>query len=171
MASNMPKPPSGYKWQQQFTPEAMDMYRQLFGFLGPDSDLSKMAGGDEGMFQQMEAPAMRQFAGMQGQLASRFSGMGMGGRRSSGFQNTANQQASEFAQGLQSQRMDVKRKALQDLMGYGNMLMGQEPYALTEKKPSFLKSLMSGGLWNMGGEGGMDMGDLAKMAQLAMMFV
>src|SRR5882672_46659 len=80
--------PKGYKKGtiQQFTPEQMDLFRSLFGHTGQDSFLSKLAGGDEEAFGQVEAPAMRQFQGLQGQLASRFSGMGMGARRSSGFQ-------------------------------------------------------------------------------------
>jgi len=140
------KIPSGYKAgrMQQFTPEQMQLFQSLFSQLGPDSYLSKLAGGDEGTFEQIEAPAMRQFSGLQGNLASRFSGMGMGGRRSSGFQNTATQASSDFAQDLQSRRQGLQRQALQDLMGMSNNLLGQRPYEqfLTPKKPSFLQSLL-----------------------------
>ena len=83
------KIPKGYEQGtlQQFTPEQMNLFKSMFGQVGPDSFLGKLAGGDQSMFEQMEAPAMRQFQGLQGQLASRFSGMGMGSRRGSGFQN------------------------------------------------------------------------------------
>jgi len=155
------KIPSGYKAgrMQQFTPEQMQLFSSMFGHLGPDSFLSKLASGDESTFSQVEAPALKQFSGLQGNLASRFSGMGMGARRSSGFQNTSNQAASDFAQGLQSKRQDLQRQALGDLMGFSNSLLGQRPYEnfLTEKKPSFLESLMGGlgqGLGSMGGQGG-----------------
>jgi len=99
----------------------------------------------------MEAPAMRQFAGLQGNLASRFSGMGMGGRKSSGFQNTANQATSDFAQQLQSRRMDLQRQAIKDLHGMGNELLGQRPYEnfLTqdqEKKKPMWQQILSGAL-------------------------
>jgi hypothetical protein len=144
------KVPSGYKLGriQQFTPEQMQLFQSLFGQLGPESNLARMAGGDESMFAQMEAPAMRQFAGLQGQLASRFSGMGMGGRRSSGFQNTATQAGSEFAQDLQSRRMELQRQALQDLMGMSSSLLGQRPYEqfLYEKKKPLWQQLLGGAL-------------------------
>lgn len=133
---------------QQFTPEQMQLFQQMFGRLGPDSFLGKLAGGDQSMFDQLEAPALRQFQGMQGQLASRFSGMGQGARRSSGFHNTMNQASSDFAQDLQSQRMGLQNQAIRDLMGMSNQLLQQRPYEqfITEKKQPFWKQLMSGGL-------------------------
>ena len=70
---------------QNFSPEQMQMFQQMFGRLGPDSFMGKLASGDQSQFEQMEAPAMRQFAGLQGNIASRFSGQGTGARRSSGF--------------------------------------------------------------------------------------
>lgn len=136
------KIPSGYKsgQLQQFTPEQMELFKQMFSHVGPDSYLSKLAGGDKSFFDEMEAPAMRQFQGLQGQLASRFSGMGMGGRRSSGFQNEMTAAGSNFAEQLQAQRQGLQRQAIMDLMGISSNLLGQRPYEtfLTEKQPSFL---------------------------------
>ena len=136
----------GYKARsiQQFTPEQMNLFRSLFSQVGPESSLARLAGGEEGMFEQLEAPALKQFAGLQGSLASRFSGMGLGGRRSSGFQNTANAAASDFAQQLQAQRMGLQRQALNDLMGFSSSLLQQRPYEqfITERKPSFMQSLL-----------------------------
>jgi hypothetical protein len=153
------KIPKGYQEGrlQQFTPEQMQLFQNLFSQLGPDSFLSKLAGGDEGTFAQIEAPALRQFSGLQGNLASRFSGMGMGARRSSGFQNTANQATSDFAQGLQSRRMDLQRQALKDLMGMSNDLLNQKPYdnflyGEEEKKVPFWQKILSG-LLPMAGAG------------------
>lgn len=122
--------PKGYKMGQiqRFDPDTMNLFKQLFGHVGPDSFLSKLARGDQSMFEQMEAPAMRQFQGLQGQIASRFSGMGMGGRRSSGFQNTMNQASQDFASQLHSQRMGIQNQAIQDLFKMSNMLMQQSPY-------------------------------------------
>lgn len=132
--------PSGYKLGtlKNFTPEQMELFKSLFGHLQPGSYLSKLAGGDESLFEEMEAPALRQFSELQGGLASRFSGMGMGARRSSGFQNTTNQAASDFAQNLQSQRQGLQQQAIKDLMGMGTSLLGQRPYEqfLTPKRSS-----------------------------------
>lgn len=132
--SSKPSAPSGYKSYQKFTPEQMELFSSMFSHLGPDSYLSKLAAGDEQTFAEMEAPALKQFSGMQGNLASRFSGMGLGGRKSSGFQNTMNQASSDFAMQLQSQRGEMRNQALRDLMSYSNQLLGQEPYGLVEKK-------------------------------------
>jgi len=142
------KIPKGYEQGtlQQFTPEQMNLFKSMFGQVGPDSFLGKLAGGDQSMFEQMEAPAMRQFQGLQGQLASRFSGMGMGSRRGSGFQNTMNQATSDFAQDLQSRRMDLQRQAIQDLMGMSSNLLGQKPQEqfLVEKQKPWWQQLLSG---------------------------
>lgn len=114
---------------QNFTPEQMNLFQQLFGQVGPDSYLSKLAGGDQSQFEQVEAPALRQFNQLQGGLASRFSGMGsMGARKSSGFQNASNSAASNFAEQLQGQRMGIQQQAIRDLMGMSESLLGQRPY-------------------------------------------
>lgn len=129
--------PKGYKagQLQQFTPDQMRLFSQLFSHAGPDSYLSRLAGGDESQFEQMEAPAWRLFNQSQGQLASRFSGMGLGARGGSGFANSSNQYASDFAQDLASKRQELQRQAIMDLMGISNSLFGQRPYEkfLTEK--------------------------------------
>lgn len=139
--------PRGYKMgqMQQFTPEQMELFRSLFSHVAPGGQLSRLAMGDEEAFKQVEGPALRQFSGQLGGLASRFSGMGgLGGRKSSGFQNTASQAAQEFVQGLQSQRMGLQRQALQDLMGLSESLLSQRPYEnyLQPKKKSFLEELL-----------------------------
>ena len=121
--------PKGYRagQLQNFSPEQMELFGQLFGHLGPESFLSQLAGGDESFFEQMEAPAQRQFQGQLGQLASRFSGMGTGGRHSSGFQNAATSAASNFSQDLAANRQNLQRQALYDLMGLSNTLLNQRP--------------------------------------------
>ena len=170
MAGN--KIPKGYQMGQiqQFTPEQMQLFQSLFSNLGPDSFLARLAGGDQDIFNQMEAPALRQFSGLQGGIASRFSG-GAGGqgqeqissRRSSGFQNTMNQAASDFAQDLQSKRAGLQQQALKDLFGLSNDLLNQRPYErfLTEKPPSFLQQLFS-----MFGQAGESAKDYAKVAAM-----
>ena len=154
--------PKGYRagQLQQFTPEQMDLFQQLFGHLGPDSFLSKIAGGDEEQFEQMEAPAHRQFQGQLGQLASRFSGMGQGGRHGSGFQNTATAAASNFSQDLASNRQNLQRQALMDLMGLSNQLLGQRPYERDLfEKPQQQSSGWGGAIGaGLGGLGGFAIG-------------
>lgn len=130
---------------QNFDPQQMELYQNSFEHVSPDSYLSKLAQGDQETYDQMEAPALRQFNELQGGIASRFSGMGVGGRNSSGFRNTSNAAASDFAQQLQSNRQGLQRQALMDLMGYSNQLMGQRPYdvGLAQKRqraPGFWKT-------------------------------
>lgn len=136
------KIPSGYKKfsLQNFTPEQQQLFSQLFDLVGPESYTSRLAKGDEGLFNEMEAPALRQFNELQGGLSSRFSGMGMGARNSSGFQNTSNAAASNFAQELQANRQSLTRQAIMDLMGMSNTLLGQKPQeqGLVQKPKSFL---------------------------------
>jgi hypothetical protein len=143
--------PKGYAagQMQQFTPEQMQLFKSMFGQVGPDSYMAKLAGGDQAAFDQLEAPALRQFQGLQGDIASRFSGAGMGSRKSSGFQNTMNQASSNFAQQLQSQRMGIQQQAWKDLMGMQNELLGQRPYERfaieqQEKKPWWRTALQAG---------------------------
>jgi len=136
--------------QQQFTPEQMGLLQRMFGQVGPDSYLSKLAGGDESTFNQIEAPALRQFSGLQGNIASRFSGMGAGAQRSSGFKNTMNQASSDFASDLQAQRQGLQRSAIRDLHEMSTNLLGQRPYetGLMPKQKSgwqqFLESITGG---------------------------
>ncbi len=126
-----------------FTPEQMQIFSQMQGNVSPESYLSRLAGGDESMFSEIEAPALRQFSGLQGNIASRFSQGGgspggrqaaLGTRRSSGFQNTMGAAASDFAQQLQSQRQGLQRQAIMDLSGLQSDLLGQRPYH-TELEP------------------------------------
>ena len=124
------KLPSGYKLGriQQFTPEQMKVLEQFQGYLGPESFLGKLAGGDEKQFQQMEAPALKQFNELIGGIGSRFSGMGMGARKSSGFQQATTSAASNFAEQLQSNRMNLQKQALEDIMNYSNIFLSQKPF-------------------------------------------
>lgn len=121
---------------QQFDPMQKRLYGQQEQYLGPQSYLARLAGGEEGIFDEIEAPALRQFQALQGDIASRFSGMGLGGRKSSGFQNATNTATSEFVQDLASKRNELKRQALQDLMGFTDTILGQRPVdrSLVEKQ-------------------------------------
>lgn len=145
--------PKGYDLGNigQFTPQQMDLFKQLFSQVGPQSYLGQLASGDQGVYEQMEAPAMRQFAQLQGNIASRFSGQGLGGRKSSAFQNAQSSAASDFAQQLASQRQQLQRQAISDLFGLSGQLLGQRPYEqfliqqqFEEEGPNFLQKLLGG---------------------------
>jgi len=155
------KVPRGYRQgqMQQFSPEQMQLFSQMFGHVGPDSFLSRLAGGDQSMFEQMEAPAMKQFGQLQSGIANRFSGMGSGARRSSGFQQAQTTAAQDFASQLQSQRMGLQQQALQDLMSMSGSLLQQRPYEqfLVPKSQSFLKQLGVAGAQGLGQAAGMAM--------------
>lgn len=130
--------PKGYDQIANFTPQQMQLFEQMFSHVGPDSYLSKIAGGDQSAFEEMERPAMKQFQGLQGQIGSRFSGLGgagsLGARRSSGFGLEQNQATQDFAERLQSNRLNMRNQALQGLMGMSNQLLGQQPYSLSPKQ-------------------------------------
>ncbi len=141
------KIPKGYQQGrlQQFTPEQTQLLQSMFGDVGQGSYLSRLASGDEGLFEEMERPALRQFSGLQGNIASRFSGMGQGGRHSSGFQNTVNAAASDFAQNLAAKRQGLQSQAIKDLWGMKEGLLGQKPYEnFLEKKPDFWSQILGG---------------------------
>lgn len=152
--------PKGYSQGQlsQFTPDQMRLFQQLFSHVSPDSYLSGLASGDESSFEQMEAPAWRQFQQAQGQLGSRFSQLApgaMSAQRGSGFQNQAGQLGSDFAMNLASRRQELQRQAIMDLMGISNSLLGQRPYDrfLVEKpqKQSTALGGFGGALGALGG--------------------
>lgn len=125
--------PKGYRQGQiqQFTPDQMGLYQNMLGLVGQDSYLSKLARGDQSTFDQVEAPAYRQFNEQLSNIANRFSGgsgKGSLGVRGSQFQNANTAAASNFAQDLQSQRQGMMSNALRELMGFSNQLLQQRPY-------------------------------------------
>jgi len=162
--------PKGYQMgqMQQFNPEQMDLFRQLFSYLTPEGDVGRMARGDESYFEQLEKPAMRQLGQMQSQLASRFSGMGsFGGRRSSAHDTGQGALSQEFAEKLASQRMGLQRQALQDLFGLSQSLFGQKPtekFVTEEQKPFWQQILL--GLAPILGQGVSSAGQLGLMKGL-----
>jgi len=166
------KAPKGYmaRTQQIYTPEQLRLFQSSFGRVGNDSYLGRLAGGDQSQFEQLEAPALRQFGALQGNIASRFSGGtgagSLGQRRSSGFQQTQNAAASDFAQQLQAQRMGIQQQAIRDLHSMSQELLGNRPYEqqLIEKQApksgfgSFLGQTAGTGLGSLAGAGGAAIG-------------
>lgn len=124
--------PKGYQQGQiqQFTPQQMKLFQRLFQMIGPNSFLAQLGEGNEELFDEIEAPALRQFGQLQGATASRFSGNQPGeisGRRGSGFQNAIGGQQQEFAERLQGQRQGLQRQAQQDLFSMAQQLLGNRP--------------------------------------------
>jgi hypothetical protein len=151
---------SGYKYgqMQRFTPEQMQLFQNMFSQVQPDSYLSRLAGGDQDLLNAQNGADMREFNAIQGNVASRFSGMGHGARSSSGFQNTMNQASSDFASDLQSRRQMLQRQALMDLMGISDNLLNQSPYEdfiyEPQKKRRSIGSRLMGGLLPIAGAAG-----------------
>ena len=127
-------------------PRQMELYNQVSQALGPFlgksiSGLGQLAGGDQAAFQGLEAPAMRQYQQLLGDIGARYSGMGMGAQRSSAFQNQLTGAAGDLAERLQSQRLSLQQNAIQQLLGlYGN-LIGTDLYdtQLIPRKQGFLR--------------------------------
>ncbi len=124
------KLPRGYSAGQmaKYTPEQLDLFKSLFSQVGPHSQLAQQAAGHGAGFEPFEEAGRRAFQEYSGQLGSRYSGMGLGARRGSAFKNEASQAAQDFALQLATQRQQLQRQAMQDLMEHSRMLLGQEPY-------------------------------------------
>lgn len=144
---------TGYN-QVQFptkSPEQMDIFKQLMGGSGGNiqSILQQLkglsGGGSEEDWSQLEAPAMRQFGQMQGDIASRFSGLGSGARHSSGFKNSLRGASTDLAERLQSQRLGIQGNARDQLLSLYSALLGQDVQpqtAFMPKQQSFWKQLL-----------------------------
>lgn len=146
---------------QNFTPDQMNLFKQLFQHVQPGSFLNQLASGDESQFAAMEQPGYRLLNENLGGLASRFSfgggapGFGgggvLGGRHGSGFQNAASSTVRDFTENMLARRQDLQRQSILDLLGISNSLLGQSPEhtffqkQAPEKRP-FWQSLLGGAL-------------------------
>ena len=145
---------------QKFTPEQMQLFKNMFSMVQPNSFLGGLASGDQSQFGALEYPALSQFNKLAGGLGSRFSSMGA--RRSSGFQNTLGAAASDLAQQLQSQRLGIQRQAIQDLASLSNQLLAAQPYEqfFMPQQKTFWQELLSA----LGGGAGQALGGYAGLA-------
>jgi hypothetical protein len=133
---------SGYL--NQYTPEQQQLFKQQIGMTGPNSQLGRLAAGDQSQFAQLEAPGLQQFNELLGGIRSEYGGAG--GEMSSGAQNAQTTAASSFAQQLQSNRMGLQRQAMQDLRGMSQELLGNRPYEqyILPQQQSGLQSFFTG---------------------------
>lgn len=119
------------------------------GFGDSIDQLSSLAGGGtQKQWDQLEAPALRQFGALQGDLASRFSQAG--GRHSSGFQNTMSEAGAGLSEQLQSQRMKYQQDAQDRLMSLFQSLMGQDEFNQFLTKQKQKKNRFGGALSGAG---------------------
>lgn len=124
---------SGHKLKSipNFTPQQMQLFQSLLGGVSGGANkglgfLSQLAGGEEGAFEQQEAPAYAAFNKTLGQLGSRFSQFGA--QDSSAFQNAVSGAGKDLAMDLQGQRSQTQMDAISKLLGFSNNLLGQKPY-------------------------------------------
>lgn len=178
-AQRQEKRPHGFQKYaiNNYDPQQEQLFGEGFEHLDRNSYTSRLARGDDSAFAELEEPSLRQFGQLQGGIASRFSGMGMGGRNSSGFQNSMNTAAQDFASQLKSQRSDMRRNAILDLMGMSDRLLNQRPqekgYAEKPHKESWADSALKWytayqGGQNRGGGGGFDVSDVSKYIPMIM---
>lgn len=144
---------SGYKLRNvpNYNPQQMQLFAKLLGPLlggqglsGGLDFLQGLAGGDESMFEQAEAPAYRAFNKQIGELGSRFAGFGSGSLDSSAFQQATSGAAGELAENLQSKRLGLQTGAIERLLGLSQNLLQERPY------DSFLEKKRSG--WDTAGD-------------------
>ena len=130
---------SGYKQKQvqQFTPQQLQILEKLFSGLMPGIEsgtdfLSRLASGDESLFEELEAPAHRDFQKTLGDIGTRFSHLGA--QDSSYFENATAGEGAALAQNLQSQRLGLRQKAIESLIEKATSLLDQRPYTSTFEK-------------------------------------
>lgn len=146
---------TGYRATQvpTMSPKQSELFNQLIGGAsgglgrGGLDFLSQLAsGGSPEFWGQVEAPALRQFQQEAGGLGARFSNLGMGAQRSSAFKHGLGELSSDLSERLQSQRMNLQRQAIMDLLGLSENLLGQRSFetGLIPKKKSFWQELLGG---------------------------
>lgn len=147
---------AGHKYAQlpTMSPEQLNFFQALLSQAQPGTSqgidfLSKLSGGDQSQFEQLESPYYSALDRAGAQLGSRFSGLGMGGQQSSGFQNALAGQAKDLSELLGSQRMQLQQNAIRELLGLSQSLLGTPTFQnfLTppkQKSPGFLDCLGMG---------------------------
>ncbi|HEX5553455.1 MAG TPA: hypothetical protein VFX43_09425 [Chitinophagaceae bacterium] len=133
------------------SPETMQFFQSILGKVQPGAEsainrLSALAGGEESAFAPMEKYAQSQFQERLGDISSRFSGAGLGGRHGSAFQNAVSGAGADLAERLASQRLSYQQQAQNQLLELAHALMGQrthETALFPEEKPWWQKLLGS----------------------------
>ena len=101
------------------------------GIGGPQGDIGQQQGFQQGneffnslfndpdFFNKFEAPAMRQFEELQGDIGNRWAGMGSGGSTgSTGFRNVMAREGQNLASNLAAQRGQMQSNAVPQMLQY-----------------------------------------------------
>lgn len=159
----------------RLSPEQQQLFSQVMGSAQPGitsgvGQLSQLAAGNQDKFSALEAPALRQFQDLAGGLGARFSGLGTGAQRSSGFQHALGGAASDLAERLQGQRLGLQNQAIQQLMGLYGSLMGTDQFEniLAPKKKPWWQELLAG-LGGVAGQGAGTLGGLYGASRLGLL--
>lgn len=106
--------------------------------------LTRLLSGDQSIFQELEAPALRQFQQeiLPG-LAERFTGIGQGAQGSSGYQQALGQAGARLAQDLAGQRAQYRMSALDRLMSQAGQTLQQRPYDIIPRTPGAVENAIN----------------------------
>ncbi len=101
------------------------------GIGGPNQDITQQQGyqqgnqffnslfNDQDFFNKFEAPALRQFEEMGGELGNRFAAQGSGGSTgSTGFRNQLAREGQNLSTNLAAQRGQMQQNAVPQMLGY-----------------------------------------------------
>lgn len=143
----------GYNVAQlpNLTPQLMNLLQQLASGFGQGAGgatdwLSRLASGDQSIFEEIEAPAYASFDKLLGNIANRFSNVGA--RDSSAFQGATAGAAGDLARNLASQRAGYRSDAVNSLLSNSQNLLQQRPYenivAEKQQKNPWYNSLLQG---------------------------
>lgn len=154
--SNRSLKKSGYTGIQTptMTPEQQQLLSGLIGGSreGTQAGLKNLnslaSGGTPEFWEQQELPAKRDFGQLLGGISSRFSGMGSGAKKSSGYQNVVGGAASSLSQDLAARRGEYTQQAIRDLLGLSESLLGQRSFETSfltnrQKTPSAWQQIIS----------------------------
>lgn len=132
--------PRGANQISTMSPQQQQLFSSLIGKLGGGAGqgvdyLSRLAGGDQSMFSEMEAPAYSAFNKQLGNIGSRFADVGAIG--SSGFQNATSGAAAQLGESLASKRGELQRGAIERLLGLSSELLGKQTFGFEDKDQGF----------------------------------
>jgi hypothetical protein len=133
---------------EQYDPEQYERYAEAHRDIDPNSDLYKLAHGDEELLRRGEEPAWRDYQKAQGLLGSRFAEFApgaMSATKGTGFENASSALQKEFLENQQKERQRIQREAESDLNRYRHELLGERPverglYQEPQKPPKYRES-------------------------------
>ncbi len=130
----VPQSPSGYNLVQlpKYSPQQMERSQARLGQLGESAGrgtdlLSKLALGDDSSYNDLAAPALRDFRERAlPEIAQRF--QGTGGLNSSSFANAATSAGTDLTERLSAQRAIIQDRSLSNLLNLEQSLLQNSPY-------------------------------------------